>query len=121
MINVSEITHKKFAIIIANPQGEYLPAVLINSKINKNIYRTDDLQSLHLKIDKKNHPFLDYDSFVNCSEIKELIKEDVIVAIEKNPNIVLGTVSASLSQQIQHKITNATTIEKSIKRKYGFL
>jgi len=62
--------YDKFIIIVYESEEEVsLAFVVINSRINENVFPTPYLQSLHVKIKSGDHPFLDHDSFINCSEL----------------------------------------------------
>ena len=66
------ITYDKYIIVVAKDDNEISIAyVVINSEVNLNVAYNSYLKSLHLKIDKKSHPFLKKDSFVNCSRLRE--------------------------------------------------
>ena len=73
------ISYDKYIVLIGFDK-EHLDcgAVIINSEINENLFTTNDLKSLHVEIDVQNHSFLEYNSFINCSEIKAYPKQQLI-------------------------------------------
>jgi|TARA_B110000902_G_scaffold72382_1_gene85515 hypothetical protein len=80
------ITYDKYIVVVAKDDHEISIAyVVINSEVNLNVAYNSYLKSLHLKIDKKNHPFLKKDSFVNCSRLREFPNQTVVNFLIKKP------------------------------------
>ena len=117
-----QINYDKYIIIVGvNGQEMAVAYVIINTEINQNVAPTDYLQSLHLKIEASKHSFLEYDSFVNCSDLKEFSKEELLEFIIANPERVVGSIDTVLLTDIYLAIKNATTILPILKKKYGFI
>jgi hypothetical protein len=98
-----------------------IAGVIINTEINSNIFKTDDLRKLHLPILQQEHPFLKYDSFVDCSQLIKWKIEYIIEVISKKPEIVVGNVTDDLLKKIHLTITFADTITSKEKKNFGFL
>lgn len=115
------INYDKYIIVVAKDNDEEdIAYVVINSEANPNVAYNSYLKSLHLKIDKANNPFLEKDSFVDCSKLREFSIDTVVEFLKKNPERAVGNVSSSVLKSIHITITTATTIEPYIKRKFGF-
>ena len=115
------INYDKYIIVVAKNNAEKSIAyVVINSEANPNVAYNAYLKSLHIKIDKANNPFLERDSFVDCSKLREFSIDKVIAFLKKNPERVVGNVSEDVLKSIHLTIIKATTIEPYIKKKYGF-
>lgn len=115
------VNYDKYIIVIAKDSAKKdIAYVVINSKINLNVAYNPYLQSLHIKIDKENNPFLDKDSFVDCSKLREFSINNVIDFLTNNPERAIGNVSSKTLKLIQTTITTAKTIEPYIKIKFGF-
>ncbi len=115
------VNYDKYIIVIAKDNTKKdIAYVVINSKINLNIAYNSYLQSLHIKIDKANNPFLDKDSFVDCSKLREFSINNVIDFLTNNPERAVGNVSSNILKLIHTTITTAKTIEPYIKIKFGF-
>jgi len=115
------ITHDKFILVVAKDINKAsLAYVVINSEANPNVAYNSYLKSLHLKIDKKNNPFLVKDSFVDCSKLREFPIQNVVDFLTKNPERAVGNVSFSVIKAIHLTITAAATIEPIMKKKFGF-
>tara|TARA_R110002124_G_scaffold50201_1_gene146369 strand:- start:793 stop:1242 length:450 start_codon:yes stop_codon:yes gene_type:complete len=115
------VNYDKYIIVVAKDNAEEdIAYVVINSEANPNVAYNSYLKSLHLKIDKANNPFLEKDSFVDCSKVREFSIDTVVEFLKKNPERAVGNVSSSDLKSIHITITTATTIEPYIKKKYGF-
>ena len=115
------ITYDKYIIVVAKDNSEVSIAyVVINSETNPNIAYNSYLKSLHLKIEKNNNPFLEKDSFVDCSKLREFPIKTVIDFLTKNPERAVGNVSSDILKAILITLTNAKTIEPFMKKKFGF-
>ena len=116
-----EVNYPKYVIIISKNDTEHLLAyVTINTGINESVFPTPYLKSLHVVIDKANHPFLEYDSYVNCSEIRSFKKQEVIDFLISNPHRAVGGVSDDVLKKIHALLSTAATIPPYIKNKFGF-
>lgn len=115
------INYDKYIIVVAkDSKEEDLAYVVINSEANPNVAYNSYLKSLHIKIDKAANPFLEKDSFVDCSKLREFSIESVVEFLKNNPERAVGNVSSSDLKSIHITISTATTIEPYIKKKYGF-
>lgn len=67
---------KFFIVLGVDDEGTIYGGVIINSGINKNIHITK--QDYHYPIRKQDYPFLKYDSYISCAEIKPLSLEKLL-------------------------------------------
>ena len=114
------ISYRKYWIIIA-VSPSYIAGVVVNTEINKNIFWNEQLRELNIPILQKENPFLQYDSFVDCSKIRKCPSEEIQKAITENPKIVVGNITDILLKKIHITITNAKTISKKDKKEFGFI
>ena len=115
--------NKYYIIVSRTADTLLLGTVYINTEINTNVFHNKKLQSLHVLIRAENNPFLDYDSFVDCSYIHEKRADRVLQLLEsdnKKYGYYGNIFSADLSE-IVGKIKTAHTISTYFKKKYGFL
>lgn len=84
--------------------------VFINSEINPNIFRTDELRNLHVPLNAQGNDFIEHDCFVDCSSIKEPSFEEIKQLLSNDPECSKGIVQT---------IRSAITISPSQKRKFG--
>lgn len=59
---------KYFVVLGFDDRGNVYGGVVVNSKINPNLPST--VTDYYMPLSKKDYPFLQYDSFVNCSQLK---------------------------------------------------
>ncbi len=80
------INHDKYIILIARDKTqEFIAYVVINSNVNLNIAKNDYFKKLHLEIKADEPPFLKYDSFIDCSNLREFRTKEVLSFIKKTP------------------------------------
>jgi hypothetical protein len=116
-----QVNYPKYVIIVGNNDEEMLLAyVIINTEINPNLFPSPYLKSLHILIDKDRHDFLEYDSHINCAELKEFGKQEVIDFLVANPERAIGNIHEDLLKSVHYTIMTATTISKFQKKKFGF-
>ncbi len=117
-----QVGYAKYIVIVAETDDKILVGfTVINSVINPNIFPTAELQALHVPIGVGDHDFLEYDSFVDCSTLHEITKENIIELIENDPTSVVGSVSDATLRSIHDTIATARTISRAQRRKFGFL
>ena len=114
------ILSKKYLIIVAT-SNSYIAGVVINTEINLNFAWNEEVKKLHLPIKQEEHPFLKYDSFVDCSKLHKRLITEICNAIKENPSMVIGNVTESLLRTLQITITHAKTISVKDKKEFGFL
>lgn len=123
LIQIDELNVKypKYVILVSKDSSETIVAyVIINTRINETVFPSEYLKSLHITIDKKSHPFLEYDSYVNCSSLKSFNIDEVIDFLKENPERAVGNVSEEVLRNIHITITGAKTIDKKTKEFFGF-
>ena len=94
------LRNKFFIILGFDNNGNIIGGVVINSSINYNL--PDNVTDYLMPISKKQFPFLEHDSFVNCSRLKTVSKEKFSretyrgrVEDEETINLIIGTVCES--------------------------
>jgi hypothetical protein len=60
---------KRFIIAGFRYDKKQFASVFINTEINPNLFRTEKLKSLHLPFELANRLYLEWDSFVDCSQL----------------------------------------------------
>lgn len=64
-----QLTRDKFFIVLGfDDEGNIYGGVVINSQINRNLPR--EVTDYYMPIRREKYPFLKYNSFVNCAQLK---------------------------------------------------
>ncbi|WP_149526702.1 hypothetical protein [Sphingobacterium hotanense] len=117
------INHKKFAIYFANDniiEGN-CGLVIINSEINENVNRNKFLRSQHIPIDVERHQFLEYDSFIDCTQIHNKVIQEIVDFLVRDPKRLLGNVAPDVLLKVHDKLVNSRLISKKEKLRYSLI
>jgi len=110
----------KRIIIIAIEHSRILAAtVFINSEINPAIFSSEELRKLQYKLEYAKCDFLDHDSYVDCSEIKERTADSLMKLLKSSPSVHLGELCTEEFKAIKELIKGARTIPVRIKKKFS--
>lgn len=110
---------KRLIVVGFNQQNVFFAAVLINSQINPNIFPSAALQALHLEFEVDNRPYLDHNSFVDCSQIHQQRLDSVLQMLTAVPNAHLGHLESSDLEKVLETLRNAPTIPVYTKKEFG--
>lgn len=81
----------KILIVVGIESGKALLAtVFVNTDINPNVLNTPELQKLQFALKLDNCPYLSYDSFADCSKMRERNYQDIFNLIKESPSRHLG-------------------------------
>ncbi|EPR6395354.1 hypothetical protein ACU70F_004096 [Salmonella enterica subsp. enterica serovar Anatum] len=97
---------------------EPLLVLLINSDINEFIKRNNDLMACQVEINREDHDFLKWDSFVNCIEAHaafdlEIIKEKIAI---KYGDVLKGRITDHCMRQVRCAVEISKTMVKRHKK-----
>jgi len=91
--NTNPPKEKRFVVLGFDNNGNLVGTVFINTEINWKVNRTMELAQLQLYVRAEDNDYLDWDSYIDCSELVEIPKNEIATAISTNPANVLGTVN----------------------------
>ncbi len=112
---------KRFVVLGTDSIGNLIGVIFLNTDINWKVMRTFELQKLQYYIEADKNNFIDWDCYIDCSEIVELPKEDVITGIVKYPENILGNVSDEQFKVIIDFIKQSPKITPKQRKKYGIV
>lgn len=95
----------KFLIIVCLDPKPLL--VFINSRINALVQSNPDLAQCQILIDAENHTFLDYDSYIDCSDVCSF---PIDCLEEQVKDQLKGTVSSGVLSGIKKAIQKSPLI-----------
>lgn len=110
-------TRRKYFVVLGEiKEDRIVGSFFINSDINANVQTTRELQDCQILLEEANYPaILDYDSYLDCSDIFELDKTK-IEAIGSQIGQLLET---DISRVTEH-IEKTGVISPKQKKKFGF-
>lgn len=83
---------------------------VINSGINSFISRKDYLKECQIMMDKKNHPFLDHDSYLDCSKIYQIEIDSVKDQLVADSDPIKMSISADVKKSILDAVRKSKTL-----------
>ncbi|MFW5759809.1 MAG: hypothetical protein ACOCXH_02375 [Cyclobacteriaceae bacterium] len=112
----------KIYIIIARSSdfGKYA-TIFINSKININKNPTVELRDLHIPIKPSIRDYIDHDSYIDCSEIRERDYAEIYTAVSENPDLIIGKLDDIDLSEVLDTLKQAKTITLILKKRYGLI
>ncbi len=116
--NTNPPKEKRFVVLGIDSEGNLIGVVFINSDINWNVIRTQELAQLQHYVTKDENEYLDWDSYIDCSDLFELPYNDVYTSIQNKPQSVLGTVSSDDLKTIKEHIKKSPKIKPKLLKKY---
>lgn len=112
------IHHPKFFVVIGEDDNCVIGAFFINSEVNRFIIRTKVSEELQISISNTDYSFLDHPSFIDCSKIIKIKKEEFIKGINVQEIQFKDTLKEHHIQYILEKVRNSTLYNKSDKDTY---
>lgn len=102
-----KVHEKRFVVL--HVDDETL-TIVINSELNEFVERTPALRQCQVAMPKADHPFMRWDSFVDCSKIRKYRTQDLVNHLASNTTDAIGTITPELRDQIvsalKHSVTN---------------
>lgn len=109
--------NKYFVVIGTTTEGNLVGFLLVNSNINPRL--SDEIKDLHYPIYAKDHPFLERDSFVDCSRIKEIKQEKFSAMFDKD--FKKGHINENDLELIIGAVKSSELVTNKQLKKYGLL
>lgn len=110
---------KRLVVVGIDNTKVLLATIFINTEININVLNTPELQNLQYELTKTNCPYLDYNSFADCSKIRERNYSDILDFIKKNPGSHLGQLLDEDLSKVKALIKSARTIPVRLKKQFN--
>lgn len=100
--------HEKRFVVVG--VGEHMASFVINSEPGAFLTRRPALLKCQVKIDAVSHPFMNHDSHIDCSRVREYSLAEVLKQLQDEPSWVLGSVTESVRAEIAAAIKASPTI-----------
>lgn len=97
---------KYFIVLGFDSEGVAYGGVIINSQINKNL--PPHIKMYHMPIKQSKYPFLRYDSFVDCVQLKRAYPQkftewNFMGALDDyDVELIIGTIKESPRESLEH-------------------
>ena len=112
----------KRIVVVGFNEGKILFAyVFINTEINPNIFSSPRMRDLHLAFEASGREYLDHDSYVDCSQIKQEDSDAIKELMTQDFSVHIGDLSGNDIEKVVEKLKNAPTIDVKTKRKFGLI
>lgn len=110
---------KRFILVGQSFDKLMFATIFINSEINPNVFPNKELRDLNLKLIASERPYLDHDSYADCSNIKKRDASWLLSVIGDDPTKVIGELTEADLGEIRLRIKSARTITPTIKKTFG--
>ncbi len=110
---------KRFIIVGISTDEISIASVYINSKLNKKAAWSIELESLNIFFEKEGRPYLDHNSWIDCSDLIIRDISEIQIIIQNRPAAVIGNVSGEDLSLIRQTLNWAHTIKGKTKKKFG--
>ena len=104
---------EKFLLLVSINSG--ILFFLINSKINDFKKDSPDLLESQVLLDKKTHPFLTHDSWIDCSKV---IRAFDAAEVFQQINSKLGSLKGAITNESRKKIRAAVNDSRLLEKRF---
>ena len=111
--------NKRLVVLAISGDNICVGYLFINSQINPNCFPSAELRALHLPLQANERDYLDHDSYLDCSDIKNITLNELKDIISQNPQQHIGKLSTTDIEAAIDIVKNAPTISKKQKEKYN--
>lgn len=112
---------KRFVIIGINEELGRVGCLCINSRVNPNIITTSHLQGLQFLMEAHDRPYIDHDSYLDCSRLYEDNFQRLQDKYVLDTRTYLGQLTEADLVRVKRLVISARTIEKRKKKRYSLL
>jgi len=110
---------KRLVVIAVDDEKISFAYVFINSEINPNVFRSEEMKDCHLELTSNGRPYLDHTSFVDCTSLHEYSIDTVKGLMTNSSRVHIGEMAETDFRNVVDKIRNAPTISTNELKKYG--
>lgn len=118
--DVDFVDHKKFFVVMGETDDKIMGCFFINSNIHRAIQNKPEQFAMQYPVKRADYPFLSYDSFLNCSNILEFDKQEVINKLQDGRAVKKGEMQSSHIGDILEMCRNSKVFSKHEKDAYFY-
>lgn len=112
------IGHGKFMVIIGEDKENYIGLFFINSNIHRSIANKQELLNLQYPLLKRDYDFLDYDSFLSCTEITKISKTILSTSLHNRQTTIKDTLKEEHLKEILQLVRGSKVFTKKEKETF---
>lgn len=112
---------KRFIIVGISENNICLGTVFLNTEINIDALPPINQKFQYKLVKTDERDFIDYDCYVDCSDLKERSYSEIHNLIVQNPKSVIGILSEKDLMNIHFTVCEAPTIAPKLKKKYNII
>ncbi|MBQ8222621.1 MAG: hypothetical protein IJZ87_04645 [Bacteroidales bacterium] len=112
------IDHGKFFAIIGEDDNNVVGAFFVNSKINDFISTKPKLLELQYKLHCTIYKFLNYDSYLCCSDLIKIDKTSLAQSISKGKSTIKGNLIEEDLKNILNNVNKSKIFSEQEKNKF---
>ena len=107
------IHEKRFVVLHVDSAASTFTCV-INTNVPKLIANNSALSKCQVTIDRAAHPFMDWDSHIDCSRVRTYPTDEMCKQLEDKPDWVLGKITPDVRDLIISALKFSPTIPSDI-------
>lgn len=113
--------HKILVVVGLSGDRALVGCLFINSNLNLNINHSNELRNLHMYLESNGREYLEHDSFLDCSQLYEMVFSELHQALESNTEVLRGELSEEDLARAKQIAGAAQTITPKLKKRYGLV
>ena len=117
LVDVPPKPKPKYCILVSQ-EDNFLHFLLVNTEINCMFTSSSLFRPYFIQIDVASHPFLDYDSFVDCNFPKKIIRDDVEAIFSVKEGRHCGPISGEMISKIIAALRETPALDPVQKKAY---
>lgn len=107
MMNDGELHEKRFVVLHVDDQTM---TCAINTQVSKFIQARPELNKCQVEMKSSSHAFMDHDSHVDCSRIREYSTNEVCAQLREHPEWILGSITIELRDEVVSGLKHSPAI-----------
>jgi hypothetical protein len=108
-------------LIIVSKTTKRVGFVVINTVLNYDVNYSDHSRSLHIKVTPEELPFLDHDSYINCTNIGVVRDVNELERIYcEDSDVYQGRIDENILKRIHASLSMSKIMKPKIAKEFGF-
>lgn len=113
-----DVDHGKFIVIIGENEKEYVGYFFINSRVNFMFADKTGYMDSQFELKCECYDFLKYTSYLNCADMLQINKKDLLLNIKRKKNQIKGELTQEDLEDILALARESKALSKREKRTF---